>query len=1411
MQKSFVEGAGRRMLALFLAAVMLTAFWSPASPARALSGTASYTPAESNIAGKYWVAPSASSHSETAALAVDGEESTLWAPSADDTETWFLIDLGGTYDAVRKTEIVFTDADAVYRYCLEGSSDGEHWAVLSDRTGNTRPAGGFTDLFTYAGLRYLKVTFTGGQRLGIREFAVINYLRGDLKNGSDMSELGSNNGNSYDYNANNNPPAPGYRGGVLNTSDPATGNNIFGLAKDLGWSVNRLRIWNSPTSSAATNCSPENTLKLAPYVTGSGLELAIDFHYADTWADPQHQPKPAAWNALSFDELVKATYDFTHKTISDLVKQGTAPTIVAIGNEITNGMMWGKEWRDINGASNPSGTGYLDEFGGGIIWKYWHEDEVTPEQYQQYLDSFARLARLVDAGIKAIRAVEAEYEVAIETEIHCAFNVVEGNNKVPIPERDQFPRVMEFITQITKRLDAMGSYADRIGISYYPDWHGSYAQLERNLVEINRYLPHTKLNISECSPRLTGQTTGDPNHPTGFTASVQSQGEDLIGIMTIINNVPNNVGQGIWTWAGSGQGQYGPVNFVNSGTNRQPYASMKVFKDAFATNVVESGVHVTTYPGRAPALPATVRNLDIAMGAATDVPVLWEDVPAAAYDDVGAFTVIGVAEGTGNMSAVEARVTVAPEPVVTAAVSLVRSGAEDTAVYTVRNETAEVARVACLLAVYDAAWRLLDVQPQIAEVGPKSSGEVVLQASDVVLGSKVRAFAWDAESLAPLTAEAQVLHTYVDLERYAAFQAPISVTPISELKDREDDFIRGMDVSSLWTIVQAGGEYFDMDARKLIEGDEISNALAIMKKHGTNWIRLRLWNDVSKAPPSHGAGGLNDREVDLIIAKKAHALGLKVLLNFHYSDTWADPGRQIKPTDWTEIPTLSGLCDAVYDFTRETLQAFADAGCLPEMVQIGNETNGGFMYSEMRPDGTWGGITAGRPTGSSSNEISHVALVKAGIRAVRDVDPNNGDPDKRVKVMYHLADGHNTSLYRSRATMLQRNNVDYDIMGASFYPYWHRSVADITATLTAMTTEFGKDVVIAETGWGFTMDGTSPYPGGAGGGPRLGNTFNQSALNTARSYGHDYPVSPQGQADELRAVSQVVAKLPENKGLGVFYWEPAWIPTPRMGSGWAAGTTNIVMANQAYFDFAGRALPSLATWNRLFPGDSDIVISLAEAAVSVEQGAVPVLPATVAALYADGGRREVAVTWNVYDAALLAEPGTFTIDGTVAETSLRAQVTVTVTPVLVNLLANPSFESTGVWTYGGSATRTNRASEAHDGSYMVNYYSSGANNSEGETYQTVNNLTPGTYTLTCWLEGDKYGSSGVLELFLETGDQRHAQSVTQLDGYLSWIRVELADVPVTNGTARVGLKNTRGGDAWLTFDDFSLTRTGAIS
>ena len=519
----------RRKLSVVLGGVVAAGLISVPT-GLALSGTATYAPAESNLAGKYWV--SATTTAGDAKLAIDNDLSTAWA--AGRAPAALTVDLGGAYDAVHKVVTTFSSARTAHRYKVEGSTNGQSWTLLADRSANTKLGSVSSDVFSHKGLRYVRLTVTGGD-VAVKDFKVVNYLRPDMDNGCDCSEQGGNT-NAYYYNAGNTPPVPGVRGGRF--SDPGSiesGNNFFGLAKDLGWDTTRLRVWNEPRSetsgnpsTSAGNNSPENTRRVAKAVVGAGQNLAIDLHYADSWADPHNQPKPYAWSNLPFDQLVDEVYKYTYDFTKSLVDQGTTPSIVAIGNEIINGMLWGSEYDTL--------TPYLDYHhyytsgrhlaapGGGVAWLKYEEakGDTSSPAYQEFLASLDRLARLVDAGNRAVRAVNAEKGTKIDTQLHFALNLVErprGLPEVVIDPDKKYAAVLDADQphQEQARRRQRHGRPDRVVLLRRLARHLNVFQ--KFLVDISRAFPGVKMNIAENSPKYQGTVTnplGDANHPVGF-------------------------------------------------------------------------------------------------------------------------------------------------------------------------------------------------------------------------------------------------------------------------------------------------------------------------------------------------------------------------------------------------------------------------------------------------------------------------------------------------------------------------------------------------------------------------------------------------------------------------------------------------------------------------------------------------------------------------------------------------------------------------------------------------------------------------------------------------------------------------------------------------------------------------------
>jgi arabinogalactan endo-1,4-beta-galactosidase len=354
--------------------------------------------------------------------------------------------------------------------------------------------------------------------------------------------------------------------------------------------------------------------------------------------------------------------------------------------------------------------------------------------------------------------------------------------------------------------------------------------------------------------------------------------------------------------------------------------------------------------------------------------------------------------------------------------------------------------------------------------------------------------------------------------------------------------VLGGDVSSLTKSEDFGGIYRD-------DSGQPGDALAILKAHGLNWIRVRVWVDP--------ADGYHDTAELLSMATRAKALGLKLLVNLHYSDFWADPGKQWTPDAW-QGQTFAELKTTFTDYTRGIVQALVDQGTPPDMIQLGNEINPGMLWDYAA---TWtGDSTADDGTGvnltvhHTENWDNLAALLTSGYDAVKAVSPS-------TKVMLHLAEGGDNGTFRWWFDNVTSRGVPFDVIGASYYAYWHGTLAALQFNLDDVTAHYGKDIIVVETAYAFTL----------GDDDNFGNVIGDSSQLIA-----GYPATPAGQARNFRDVTSVVRAVPNGRGLGVFYWDPAW--TGVVGNGWSPRQPAFGNAweNQALFDFDDRPLPAMS-------------------------------------------------------------------------------------------------------------------------------------------------------------------------------------------------------------------------------------------
>jgi arabinogalactan endo-1,4-beta-galactosidase len=373
-----------------------------------------------------------------------------------------------------------------------------------------------------------------------------------------------------------------------------------------------------------------------------------------------------------------------------------------------------------------------------------------------------------------------------------------------------------------------------------------------------------------------------------------------------------------------------------------------------------------------------------------------------------------------------------------------------------------------------------------------------------------------------------------------------------------DRTIRGADLSGVNKNEVFGAEYRTADGT-------LGDPVEIIADAGANLVRLKVWVDA--------ADGYNMTDQVVDSAVRAQAAGMGVLIDFHYSDRWTDPGAQGMPAAWVGLDAAA-VADKVYEHTHDVLSAVVAAGVTPEYVQVGNEINPGMLW----PLGqTWDVDPNDGVDGAQWDNLA--AFLTAGANAVREVTPT-------AEVILHLTNINNgigglTWWFDE----VSARNVPFDVIGLSYYGYWHGSLADLQNAVSTLSDRYDRDVLVVETSYPFTLDDDSSAPSSA-----WENVVRDPAMLV-----DGYPATPEGQAANVRAVQDVVASAAGGRGLGVVYWEPAW--TSVAGNGWdpADPASGNAWENQALFDFEGVALPGMST----FAADTTASTTLAAAEVTI--------------------------------------------------------------------------------------------------------------------------------------------------------------------------------------------------------------------
>ena len=577
----------------------------------------------------------------------------------------------------------------------------------------------------------------------------------------------------------------------------------------------------------------------------------------------------------------------------------------------------------------------------------------------------------------------------------------------------------------------------------------------------------------------------------------------------------------------------------------------------------------------------------------------------------------------------------------------------------------------------------------------------------------------------------------------------VFVEPVASISD---DFIRGMDASAVLSVEKSGAKYYGYDGKE----QDVFETLA---ESGVNYIHLRVWNDPYDENGNGYGGGDNDVATAIELGKRATQYGMKVNIDFHYSDFWADPKRQHAPKAW-EGMSADEKADALYDFTKESLTQILDAGVDVGMVQVGNEINNGM---------------------SGETDVPAVmGLLSAGSRAVREIADSYG---KDIQIVLHYTNIEDNEEVDTMAANLKEYGVDYDIFGLSYYPFWDGTNENMQNVAKNIMDRYGKKVVIAETSYCYTeKDGDG-----------FGNSFDgiEDAVD-------GYAPTVQSQATMIR---DICAAANEVGVLGVFYWEGTWIPVgsedqdnsalwEKYGSGWASSYSaeydpddaglyygGCSWDNQAMFDFTGHPLPSLNVFRYLKDGHTVplAVDFIPQTTVSRDVGEALTLPETVEVVYNDrSANTQVPVSWDASQVAAIdtKKAGTYTVDGTLSDgTAVTADVDVE----MVNYVKNPGFEEVdrSMWeiSYAGENDPTDyqeKADDAHDGDME--------STSDLELYAVIN--------------GEEIGSDAFM-----------------LTTWTDWKQPKVDNIRIGDGdTLTIGVRMKCNANSWGTIDDFTLNR-----
>lgn len=679
---------------------------------------------------------------------------------------------------------------------------------------------------------------------------------------------------------------------------------------------------------------------------------------------------------------------------------------------------------------------------------------------------------------------------------------------------------------------------------------------------------------------------------------------------------------------------------------------------------------------------------------------------------------------------------------------------------------------------------------------------------------------------------------------------------VTKIANYNADSIRGVDVSSYISIMDS----FDALKAQLTEAGTVEqnvidnigfkdwdgNVLTrqgffdLLAASGVNYVRIRVWNNpytaadgTYEAGKGYG-GGNNDLAKAIEMGKYTTEAGMKVLIDFHFSDFWADPGKQQAPKAWRTM-SVDEKKSAISTYVTESLTTLVtNNGINVGMVQIGNETN-----DAMCGESDWTNLDI---------------LFDAGCDAVHAINPD-------ILTAVHFTNPETSNRQTGYAAKLAdydgdgdgtKEGVSYDVFATSYYPYWHGTLDNLTSVLSTIASTYDKYVMVAETSWATTLED--------------GDGWDNTVRIGSNDTGNDYSFTVQGQANEVRSVANAINNVNvtledgQKAALGFFYWEPAWIPVQyaydaetkivdedilasnkvlweTYGSGWASSFAaqydtedagrwfgGSAVDNQAVFDFDGSPLASLHVFKYLQYGSvTDVAVEQASCNdVAIEVGSAFTansLPANATVLYNDGTTTDVAVNWSANDIAYINDIaatnrgiGRHTVAGTLS-TDATQTVRCTVYINAKNIVANNSFENgSDNWSITGTGYDIS-TSDPHSGSKSLHFYSASAFSFTAT--QQVPVTTAGIYKANYYIQGSNNTGSNDGEAITLSATTSAGDVSTSTDNVLidwgNWLQPEVSDIEITqdmidagNATITLSITVTANAGAWGTIDDVCL-------